>query len=261
MTPMVEVDVKQLVVAMDHARAMGAVRGLGDAGAVIDAVLDAGADAVMTSYGTVKRHRDRLVGRAPVYLRLDGGPSIVKERWLENTEWSLLHTLEDAELLGCDGVCLMYFMGAPCEMRTLEIVAEVTGEALEKEVPVMVEALPCPHPSIPDTLDAQMMADACRIAFEHGADILKTYYTGTPEGFAKVVQAVPAPVLIAGGPKLESDLDVLRMVADVIAVGGKGVVFGRNIWQHANPAGMVKALRAVIHDGARAEEAAGLLRG
>jgi DhnA family fructose-bisphosphate aldolase class Ia len=50
------------------------------------------------------------------------------------------------------------------------------------------------------------------------------------------------------------------MVADSVAVGGKGVVFGRNIWQHANPAGMVRALRAVIHYEARAEEAAGLLR-
>jgi DhnA family fructose-bisphosphate aldolase class Ia len=51
------------------------------------------------------------------------------------------------------------------------------------------------------------------------------------------------------------------MVADTIAVGGKGVVFGRNIWQHPNPAGMVRALRAVIHEDARAEEAAELLRG
>lgn len=259
---LVDPDERMLVIAMDHARALGAVRGLEDPGALIDTMIEAGADAVMTSFGTVKAYRERLVGRVPVYLRLDGGPSIVKEKWLENTEWSLLHTLEDAELLGCDGVCLMYFMGAPVEMQTLEIVSEVASECLKEEVPLMVEALPCPHPSIPDTLDAQMMADACRIAFEHGADILKTYYTGTPEGFRKVVEAVPAaPVLIAGGPKLESDLAVLRMVADVMAAGGKGVVFGRNIWQHANPAGMVRALRAIIHDDARAEDAAGLLRG
>jgi fructose-bisphosphate aldolase, class I len=257
---MLEVEGKQLVVAMDHARAMGAVRGLEDAGAVIDTVIEAGADGIMTSFGTVKAHRDRMIGRVPVYLRLDGGPSILKERWLENTQWMLLHTLDDAQLLGCDGVCLMYFMGAPCEMDTAAIVAEVAGECLKDEMPLMVEALPCPHPSIPDTLDAQMMADACRIAFEHGADILKTYYTGSRESFAKVVASVPAPVLIAGGPKLDSDLDVLRMVADMIAVGGKGVVFGRNIWQHANPAGMVRALRAVIHEDARAEEAAELLR-
>jgi DhnA family fructose-bisphosphate aldolase class Ia len=154
----------------------------------------------------------------------------------------------------------MYFMGAPCEMRTLEIVAEVCNECLKDEMPVMVEALPCPGPNIPDPYDAQMMADACRIAFEHGADILKTYYPGTRDGFRKVVEGCPAPVLIAGGPRLPSETAVLQMVADTIAAGGKGVVFGRNIWQHPNPAGMVRALRAVIHEGATGDQAAELLR-
>ena len=64
---MLEVEGKQLVVAMDHARAMGAVRGLEDAGAVIDTVIEAGADGIMTSFGTVKAYRDRLIGRVPVY--------------------------------------------------------------------------------------------------------------------------------------------------------------------------------------------------
>ena len=246
---------KQLIIAMDHARAMGAVPGLVDAGHVIDTVIEAGADGIMTSYGTARAYRERIGGRVPVFLRLDGGPSLVKEGWLENPEWSLLHTLEDAAGLGCEGVCLMYFMGAACELQTMEIVASVASEATAAGLPVMVEALPCPNPNIPNTLDAQMMADACRIAFEHGADILKTYYTGDADGFKKVVDAVPAPVMIAGGPKLDSDLDVLRMVADTVQVGGRGVVFGRNIWQHKNVAGMVKALRAVIHDGIAADEA------
>jgi DhnA family fructose-bisphosphate aldolase class Ia len=250
---------KRLVVAMDHARAMGAVAGLEDPGLVIDRVIEAGADAIMTSFGTLKRYRERLVDRVPVYLRLDGGPSLVAERWLENTRWTLLHSVEEAQLLGAEGVCLMYFMGAPCELQTLEIVADVAGQCLESEYPVMVEALPCPSPNIPDPLDAGLMADACRIGFEHGADLLKTYYPGTAEGFAQVVRGTPAPVLIAGGPRLPHERAVLGMVADSIAAGGAGVVFGRNIWQSADPAAMVRALRAVIHEGARADEAHAML--
>ncbi len=257
--PVLDTSRPQLVVAMDHARAMGAVAGLEDPGRVIDLVIENGADAIMTSFGVVKRWRERLVGRVPVFLRLDGGPSLVKERWLESTEWSLLHTLDEADALGVDGVCLMYFMGAACELRTLEIVAEVCNEALKDEVPVMVEALPCPAPTIPNPLDAQMMADACRIAFEHGADILKTYYPGSRDGFARVVAGCPAPVLIAGGPKLPDDRAMLDMVADMVAAGGKGVVFGRNIWQHRDPGAMVRALRAVLRDGASGAEAAALL--
>lgn len=257
--PVLDTSRPQLVVAMDHARAMGAVAGLEDPGRVIDEVIENGADAIMTSFGVVKRWRERLVGRVPVFLRLDGGTSLVKERWLESTEWSLLHTLDEVDALGVDGVCLMYFMGAPCELRTLEIVAEVCNEALKDEVPVMVEALPCPAPGIPDPLDPQMMADACRIAFEHGADILKTYYPGTRDGFARVVAGCPAPVLIAGGPKLPDDAAMLAMVADMVAAGGKGVVFGRNIWQHRHPGAMVRALRAVLRDGASGAEAAAML--
>lgn len=251
---------RHLVVAMDHARAMGAVAGLEDPGRVIDEVIEAGADAIMTSFGTLKRYRERMVGRVPVYLRLDGGTSLVRERWLESTAWTLLHSVEEAQILGAEGACLMYFMGAACELTTLEILSDVAGHCLGSAFPVMVEALPCPSPNIPDPLDAGLIADACRIAFEHGADLLKTYYPGTREGFRKVVAGTPAPVLLAGGPRLPDERAVLGMVADAIAEGGAGVVFGRNIWQSADPAGMVRALRAVIHEGAGADEAHGLLR-
>ena len=212
---------KQLVVAMDHARAMGPVAGLEDPERVIEEVIDAGADAIMTSFGTIKTYKDILIDQVPTYLRLDGGPSITKEAWLENTQWKLLHTVEEAVYLGVDGVCLMYFMGAECEMETMQNVAEVAGQCLEIEMPVMVEALPCKHANIPDPMDAQMMADACRIGFEHGADILKTYYTGDSDGFQKVVDGTPAPVLIAGGPRLPDEEAVVRMVVDMIGAGGK----------------------------------------
>ena len=78
---------KQLVVAMDHARAMGAVEGLEDPGAVIDMAIEAGADAIMTSYGVIKRYKDRLIGQIPTLLRVDGGPSFYREDWLKNTAW------------------------------------------------------------------------------------------------------------------------------------------------------------------------------
>ena len=252
---------RRLVVAMDHGRAMGALAGIENPGRVLDTVLEAGADGLLISFGLLKRYHERLVGRVPLFLRLDGGASILKEPWLENEAWSLLHSVEEARLLGADGVCVMYFMAAPCELQTLEIVAEVAGACLEHELPVMVEALPCPNPKIASTLAARHVADACRIAFEHGADLLKTYYPGTPEGFAQVVRGSPAPVLIAGGPRLPDATAMLDMVAASVGAGGMGVVFGRNIWESPDPAAMVQALRAVIHEGASGREAAALLRG
>jgi DhnA family fructose-bisphosphate aldolase class Ia len=75
-----------------------------------------------------------------------------------------------------------------------------------------------------------------------------------------VVENCPAPVLIAGGPRMESTLDVLTVVRDSIEAGGRGVVFGRNIWQSADPAGMVRALRDVIDGEATPEAAVRALR-
>ena len=101
----------------------GVIAGLEDPGTVIDLAVDAGADGIMTTFGVVKKYRERLIGRIPTILRLDGGPSIYREDWLAYTEWSLLHTLEDALYLGVDAVVLMAFIGIGVELRTLEIVS------------------------------------------------------------------------------------------------------------------------------------------
>jgi DhnA family fructose-bisphosphate aldolase class Ia len=258
--PKFDIARKHLVVAMDHGRAMGAVEGLEDPGRVLDAVIEAGADAIMTSFGVVKRYRDRLIGRVPTILRLDGGPSLYREDWLRNTEWCLLHTIEDARALGVDAVCTMVFMGSAVELETLEITADIAGECLSDGLPLMVEALPCPAERIPDPLDSRAMASACRLGFEHGADVLKTYATGGVESFRQVTANCPAPVLIAGGPKMDSERAVLQVVRDTLDAGGRGVVFGRNIWQSPRPAAMVEALRHLIHEDGTVDEAAELLR-
>ena len=258
--PKFDVSKRQLVVAMDHGRALGAVAGLEDPGRVLDTVIGAGADAIMTSFGVVKRYRERLIGRIPTILRLDGGPSRYREDWLAYTEWSLLHAVEEARDLGVDGVCTMVFMGSAVELETLEITAEVAGECLQDGLPLMVEALPCPNERIPDPTDARAMASACRLGFEHGADVLKTYATGSAASFARVTASCPAPVLIAGGPRMDSERAVLQVVRDTLDAGGRGVVFGRNIWQSRDPAKMVEALRHLIHDDGAVDEAAELLR-
>ena len=258
--PKFDVSKRQLVVAMDHGRALGAVAGLEDPGRVLDTVIGAGADAIMTSFGVVKRYRERLISRIPTILRLDGGPSRYREDWLAYTEWSLLHAVEEARDLGVDGVCTMVFMGSAVELETLEITAEVAGECLQDGLPLMVEALPCPGERIPDPTDAGAMASACRLGFEHGADVLKTYATGSAASFARVTASCPAPVLIAGGPRMDSERAVLQVVRDTLDAGGRGVVFGRNIWQSRDPAKMVEALRHLIHDDGAVDEAAELLR-
>lgn len=248
-------DGRGLIVAMDHARTHGVIPGLEDPGAAIDAVVEAGADAVMTTFGVIKRYRSRLIGRIPTLMRLDGGPSLYREDWLANTEWAQLHSVEDALLLGASGVVVMAFVGIPVELETYRIVARVAGECLRVNLPVMVEALPAKSARIPDPKAAEAMASAARLGFEHGGDLIKTYYTGTPESFRIVVENCPAPVLIAGGPRMDTIEETLEVVHGAMQAGAVGVVFGRNIWQSKNPQGMVRALNRVIHDGASVAQA------
>jgi fructose-bisphosphate aldolase, class I len=244
--PILASDGRALIVAMDHARTHGAIEGLEDPGAVIEASVDGGADAIMTTFGVAKRYREQLAGRIPTIIRLDGGPSLYREDWLAYTEWSLLHSVEDALLLGADAVVLMAFVGIPVELETYRAVARVAGECLRANLPLVVEALPCPGERIPDPKAPDAMASAARIGFEHGADFVKSYYTE---------DNCPVPVLIAGGPRMETAGETLQVVQDATEAGAAGVVFGRNIWQSGDTRGMIRALNSLIHEGRPVAEA------
>jgi putative autoinducer-2 (AI-2) aldolase len=85
-----------------------------------------------------------------------------------------------------------------------------------------------------------------------GARIVKTYWC---ENFDRVVNGCPVPVVMAGGPKVDTELEVFKFVHDGMEKGAIGVNLGRNVWQNDNPVAMIKGLRAVIHEKASVEQA------
>ena len=114
-------------------------------------------------------------------------------------------------------------------------------------------------PKIQNEHDATAVAHAARIGAELGADIIKTNYTGNAETFRHVIEGCPVPVIIAGGPKAETTQEILQMVHDSMKAGSAGLSIGRNVFQHKNPTLMVKALVAIVHDGASVEQALKIL--
>jgi fructose-bisphosphate aldolase/2-amino-3,7-dideoxy-D-threo-hept-6-ulosonate synthase len=110
-------------------------------------------------------------------------------------------------------------------------------------------------PKVKSEHDVEYVKIAARIGSELGADIIKTNYTGSPDTFREVVQGSSVPVVIAGGPKMETEGDLLRMVYDAVNVGAAGVAFGRNIFQAENPTLLVKKLCTIVHKGGTVEEA------
>jgi fructose-bisphosphate aldolase/2-amino-3,7-dideoxy-D-threo-hept-6-ulosonate synthase len=103
--------------------------------------------------------------------------------------------------------------------------------------------------------DVNVVKLAARAGAELGADIVKTNYTGDPDSFKEVVKGCPVPVVIAGGPKMDTDRDVLEMVEGAIEAGGAGTSIGRNIFQHKNPSKMVRAISKIVHENSDADEA------
>jgi len=90
---------------------------------------------------------------------------------------------------------------------------------------------------------------------EMGADIVKTSYTGDIDSFREVVKGAIIPVIIAGGPMMNSDKELLQMVADSIEAGGRGVSIGRNIFQHRDVTGMTRAIADIVLRNATVDEA------
>jgi len=114
-------------------------------------------------------------------------------------------------------------------------------------------------PKIKDEYDVNNVKHAARVGAELGADIVKVVYTGSVESFKDVVNGCPVPVVIAGGPKMNSDEDIFKMVEGALEAGAAGVSIGRNAFQHKTPDKMVQALSKMVHKNASVEEAIAVL--
>ena len=83
---------------------------------------------------------------------------------------------------------------------------------------------------------------------------------GTVDDFKRIIESSFVPVIVLGGAAMNSDLDLLSMAHDAIKAGASGIAMGRNVWQHKNPAAIARSLAAIVHEGAKVEEAITLLK-
>ena len=182
----------------------------------------------------------------PVVLRVSGGSSIIGA---DLSNEGITTSIEEAVRMNVSAVALSIFVGSEYEHQTLMNLAYLIDDAQEFGIPVL--AVTAVGKEL-EKRDARFLSLACRIAAEIGASFVKTYFC---EEFEKVAQSCPAPLVIAGGPKLETELDAFKMAYDAVQKGAVGVDMGRNIWQNPKPIPMIKAVRAVVHEGAKPEEA------
>jgi DhnA family fructose-bisphosphate aldolase class Ia len=156
--------------------------------------------------------------------------------------------------IGADAVSIHVNVGAEDEGSMLSTLGSVSRSCQEWGMPLLAMMYPRGK-RIKDEYASEAVAHAARVGAELGADIIKTNYSGDQDGFARVVESCPMPIVIAGGPRIESELDLLRMVEGAIGAGARGVAIGRNVFQHENPALITRRICGVVHKGLSAKEA------
>jgi class I fructose-bisphosphate aldolase len=166
----------------------------------------------------------------------------------------LVCTVEEALRLGADAVSIHVNIGADDENEMLKDFGRVSKTAKEWGMPLLAMVYTRGQ-KIKNEYDAKVVKHAARVGAELGADIVKVPYTGSVESFGEVVAGCFVPVVIAGGPQMETDRDVLVMVQGAMEAGGSGVSIGRNAFQHKKPSLIVKAICKIVHEGASVEDA------
>jgi len=231
--------------AMDHGYFQGPTHGLEDVGKV-SKMLESYVDAFFVTRGIL---RNSIDPRTPVaiILRVSGGISIVSKD-LSNEEVST--TADEVVRLNASAVGYSVYIGTEYEHQTLMGLFKLVNECTPFGIPVM--AVTAVGRELEEKKEARFLGMACRICAESGASVVKTYYC---EDFDKIVAGCPVPVVIAGGPKTNSDIEVLKFVYNGMQKGASGVNLGRNIWQNDCPIGMASALRAIIHEKYSPKEA------
>jgi DhnA family fructose-bisphosphate aldolase class Ia len=249
-------DGKVLILPMDHPIYFGPQPGTENPAKLVAMARDNGATAVLITAGALRSALDEI-GDLGIVMRID---ATISQLSGPDTVMHLLHSAEEAAALGADMVVINCFIGMgdiPTESALLKKLAAVSAECERIGMPLCAEIIP----RVSNANQAQTMptsadlAMAIRLGLEYGCDVVKTVYNGDPEGYAKAVAAGQVPVIMAGGPKGGGELSVFKQVHEAMTHGACGVVIGRRVWGSDHPEATLKAIRALVFDGATAEQA------
>ncbi len=230
---------------IDHGYFQGPTRCLEKPGEAIKPLLPY-CDALFVTRGVLRSCVD-AAGSKPVILRISGGTSMAGK---DLANEGITTSIQEIIRLNAAAVGVSVFIGSDYERQTLLNLARVVNECEDYGIPVM--AVTAVGKEM-EKREARYLALSCRIAAELGARVVKTYWC--EEDFDKVVEGCPVPVVMAGGPKCNSELELFEFVHDGMQKGSIGINLGRNVWQNAHPVAMARALRAIVHEDATVKKA------
>ncbi len=246
-----------VVVAIDHGEFDGPIPGMVNLPETAKKI-DAGVSAALVSPGMLPHCAEVFAAKgAPMAMVRVNWSTVYAFHWGYNAA-STVQAMGAAEAVaaGADLVLVSLTLRTGSEDRdaaNVELFCRMAAEAHALGIPVVGEAFPAHC----DELSKEEMHDqvltGCRILAELGADLVKTFHTYK---FQDVVDGCPVPILGLGAEKTPKQIQALELAQRIIGDGGRGVVFGRNAIQVANPKAFQQALCQVVQKGKTAAEAA-----
>jgi putative autoinducer-2 (AI-2) aldolase len=244
---LIQSDGRCFFLPIDHGYFQGPTRKLEKPGETIKPLIPY-ADGLFVTRGVLRSCVNPRTS-PPIILRVSGGTSIVGK---DLSHEGITTSIQEALRLNVAAVGMSIFVGSEYEYDSLLNLGKLVDECENYGIPVM--AVTAVGKEL-EKRDARYLGLCCRIAAELGVQVVKTYWC---EDFEKVVNGCPVPVVMAGGPKCETEREVFEFVYDGVEKGAIGLNLGRNVWQHEHPVAMMKTLRAIIHENASVEEASDL---
>lgn len=248
---------RAVIAAVDHGEFFGPTAGIIDLPEAIQTLNEA--DGILLSPGMLAHCGHAFDHRnAPqAIVRLNWSTVYCYQWGYDQARTARVVSPSEALALGADiALASLTLSGTDQVMDrdNLAIFAEIVSEKRTAGIPLIGEFYPInPENMTPEGLH-QIVFTACRMIAELGADAIKTFYTG--DRFAEVVEACPVPIFTLGAEKTPREIDALNLAYRSVRSGARGVVFGRNVIQAANPANFLNALKRVVKDDANPEEAA-----
>ncbi len=238
-----------IVIAMDHAAVLGPIPGIVDPAKTVKNLAGHQPDTFFMPNGVIKKVYPYFIeNNVPFMVSIDTCVEMGPEPDYFMLSDSVMHAVQ----LGASGVSMHVMVGAEKTSDMLKGLAKVAEDCDNLGMPLMAIM----YPSGFDNNNAvQHVKWAARIGAELGADIVKTYYTGSKESFMEVVESCPIPVMLSGGKLTNDPKDFLTVLKNVVDAGGRGTAVGRNLWQYKDPVAMLEAMKLIMHESASVEDA------
>ncbi len=246
---------RTVIVPMDHGVTLGPISGIVNMKQTIDRIADGGANAVIVHKGVVRAGHRGSGKDIGLIIHLSASTSLSPD---PNSK-TLVCSVEEAIFLGGDAVSIHINLGASTEPHMLAQFGAVAKDCQRFGIP-LIAMVYTRGKKITSEFEVKYVRHAARVGSELGADIVKINYTGSPESFKEVVEGCPVPVVIAGGEKVETDEQLLKMIDGSLIAGGAGVSIGRNTFQHKDPTKIVQVIGQMVHKNLPIKDALKMLK-